>query len=532
VTPEAKSANYDYTGYSPATEPFAAPFNGCPNAPLKPAATDADSGAAELQPLDEFSEQHMYWHVADGYAFFRGLFTDNGRADFKLRAQPLAIAVNLCTVDFSAGITGNLAGPLIPFDNAFFSPGANNIVAETLIMGQDSIMFGQGTKYDFAYDGDVIKHEFTHAVIDTLGKLTLQGAEDVWGLQDDQGAMNEGLADYFSSVQAGNPTLGEYAGRDIPGGSGNEGAIRDLTNTDECGRDRWGEVHQDSQAFSASLWGGRVAIAGDPSSAGFDAAKGRLFDRAVLAAVAAFGGNVDMTTAATNVAAEVSMLLDGPSAQKLQDSFTTHKILPQCDRVIDYAGAGKKALLGLDGTDSPYAPSGAKRVPGFVQWQLDVPAGADSITAGTRLAAQAGSFSGSGSLLGGGAAPKLELIVGPAGMPIQWVVNTDAGNEAASAPFSGTTGTITATLGALVPGTYYVMIVNSGGGIIAQDVTLTTSCTNAAGCAPPDMAMPKTNSSGGCKCDVGGSGRAPLAPIVLMALVLAFRWRSSRRRWR
>ena len=254
VTPEARSATYDYTGYAPAMEPFAAPFNGCPNAPLKPAATDADSGAPELQPLDEFSEQHMYWHVADGYAFFRGLFTDNGRADFKLRAQPLAIAVNLCTVDFSGGITGNLAGPLIPFDNAFFSPGANNIIAETLIMGQDSIMFGQGSKYDFAYDGDVIKHEFTHAVIDTLGKLTLVGAEDVWGLQDDQGAMNEGLADYFSSVQAGNPTLGEYAGRDIPGSTGAEGAIRDLANSDECGRNRWGEVHQDSQAFSASLW--------------------------------------------------------------------------------------------------------------------------------------------------------------------------------------------------------------------------------------------------------------------------------------
>ena len=191
----------------------------------------------------------------------------------------------------------------------------------------------------------------------------------------------------------------------------------------------------------------------------------------MLATVAAFAGNVDMTTAATAAASEVGMLIDGAAAQKLQDSFTTHKILPQCDRVIDYATAGKKDLLGLDGTDSPYAPSGAKRVPGFVQWQLDVPAGADTITASMRLAAQAGSFSGSGSLLGGGAAPKLELIVGPAGMPIQWVVKTDAGNEAASAPFSGTTGTVTATLAALQPGTYYVMIVNSGGGIIAQEIT-------------------------------------------------------------
>jgi hypothetical protein len=516
VTPEAKAANYDYTSYSPAMEPFTAPANGCPNAP---------AGGAP-QPLDEFSEQHMYWHVANAYAFFRGLFAANNRADFRLRAQPLAMAVNLCTPDFSGGLgSANLTGPLVPFDNAFFSPGANNIIAETLIMGQDSIMFGQGSKYDFAYDADVIDHEFTHAVIDTLGKLTRVGQEDGWGLKDDQGAMNEGLADYFSSVIGGDPILGEYAGRNIPSG-GAEGAVRDLTNMDLCGRDRWGEVHQDSQAFSSSLWGARTAIAGDPKSAGFDAAKAQKFDRAVLAAIASFASNVDMTTAAEDFSKETALLLDADSQTKLEASFTAHKILPQCDRIIDWSPGDKKDILGLDGTDSPYAPSGAKRVPGFVQWKIDVPVGADSITAQMTLAAQSGSFSSQGGLTGGGGTPKLEVIVGPPEMPIGWVANSDGGNEVASAMFSGTKGAVNATLTGLPVGTSYVMIVNSGGGIIAQNITFTTSCSVPGGCQP-DMAVARPADSSGCRCDLGGHSTAPIStpPLIALGFVVAWVWR-------
>src|SRR5262249_51706419 len=157
------------------------------------------------QPLDEFSEQHMYWHVANTYAYFRSLFTTLGNADFKLRitkdmAKPLPVAVNLCTINLQ---TFDLSGPLVPFDNAFFSPGAGNPISDLLIGGQDSIMFGQGSAVDFAYDADVISHEFTHAVIDTLGKLNPPGFEDTQGLTDDPGAMNEGLADYFSSALGG-----------------------------------------------------------------------------------------------------------------------------------------------------------------------------------------------------------------------------------------------------------------------------------------------------------------------------------------
>lgn len=523
ITQEATGTNQDFTGYMPATEPWTAPLTGCAGAPYMMGSTTMN------QPLDEFSEQHMYWHVANSYAFFRSLFDVLGHKDFELRitaqmGKPLPVAVNLCTVDLN-GL--DLTGPLVPFDNAFFSPGAGNPLSELLVKGQDAIMFGQGSVADFAYDGDVITHEFTHAVIDTLGKLATPGFEDTQGLNDDPGAMNEGLADYFSSALGGDPLVGEYGGKNVPGNMTAGGAVRDLTNHDQCADDRWGEVHQDSQAFSAALWGARVAVAGDPKGTGFDAAKAKSFDVAVLAAIQSFPDQVDMPMAAAAIAGEVEMRLDAAARKAVEDSFAAHALYPSCARVITWTGSNKKKVLFLDGVGSQNAPMGATKVPGYVQWKIDVPADADSITATVTL------MSAGGALPGGGQAPALELAVGPSGMPIAWTPGTDSGNQVASAPFSGTTGTVTATLAKLPPGPQYVMILNGGGSIIGRDISFATDCSlGPGGCIPPDMAM-GGGKSGGCSCTLGG--RAPVAgPYLLPAALaaLALLTREARRRSR
>ena len=67
---------------------------------------------------------------------------------------------------------------------------------------------------DYSYDGDVIYHEFTHGVVDDTIKLQSFHV-DRYGVIDAPGAMNEGLADYFSSALAGDPDVGEYASGDI-----------------------------------------------------------------------------------------------------------------------------------------------------------------------------------------------------------------------------------------------------------------------------------------------------------------------------
>ncbi|MFI5290789.1 MAG: MYXO-CTERM sorting domain-containing protein, partial [Polyangia bacterium] len=158
------------------------------------------------------------------------------------------------------------------------------------------------------------------------------------------------------------------------------------------------------------------------------------------------------------------------------------------------------------------------RVPGYLQWKVDVPDGQDSITA------QMNVVSGGGNPLGGSTPPKLELAVGPAGMPITWVVGTDSGNQATTAPFSGATGMVTATLSGLSPGPNYVMILNSGGsGSVGEEITFSTVCSQAMGCATADAGMdggvvpPK---SGGCSCELGGPSRLALAPLAFALLVL------------
>ena len=265
----------------------------------------------------------MYWHVANTYAFFREpvhharqrrLQAAHHRADGQAaagRRQPvhhqLLVDARLRRAAGAVRQRVLLAGRRQPDLRACSSAGRTRSCS------------ARAASTDFAYDADVISHEFTHAVIDTLGKLNPSGFEDVQGLNDDPGAMNEGLADYFSSALGGDPLVGEYGGRNIPGNGAAEGAVRDLTNKDLCADDRWGEVHQDSQAFSASLWAARVAIAGDPKAAGFDAAKGKSFDAAVLAAIQSFPDQVDMPTAATAIAHEVELRFDATARSQRRE---------------------------------------------------------------------------------------------------------------------------------------------------------------------------------------------------------------------
>ena len=230
-------------------------------------------------------------------------------------AKPLPVAVNLCTINLS---TLDFAGPLVPFDNAFFSPGAGNLDRRTCSStGRTRSCSARARSTDFAYDADVISHEFTHAVIDTLGKLNPPGFEDAQGLNDDPGAMNEGLADYFSSALGGDPLVGEYGGKNIPGSDAAEGAVRDLTNTDLCADDRWGEVHQDSQAFSASLWGGARGRRRRSEVGGFDAAKAQELRHArCWRRSSRSPTSVDMPTAATAIAHEVEMRFDAAARRR------------------------------------------------------------------------------------------------------------------------------------------------------------------------------------------------------------------------
>jgi MYXO-CTERM domain-containing protein len=132
--------------------------------------------------------------------------------------------------------------------------------------------------------------------------------------------------------------------------------------------------------------------------------------------------------------------------------------------------------------------------------------------------------------LTGSAPPELVLAVGPGGQPITWVPDSDNGNQAATAPFSGTTGMVSATVGGLSPGVSHVMILNKGGGgVAAVGITFETSCSQPGGvCATPDLGDDggTPTDEKGCSCDVGAPTRLGLLPLLAIALLaLALRRR-------
>ncbi len=125
-----------------------------------------------------------------------------------------------------------------PYDNAFFTPVTNT---ETLLA------LGQGTNADFGYDGDVIYHEYTHFVIDTVAGLhSFDQYFDEWGRSQMPGALHEGLADYFSCTNTGDPVIGEYSmaayARDLSGEAG------------VCPDDMYGEPHADGEIIGGTTW--------------------------------------------------------------------------------------------------------------------------------------------------------------------------------------------------------------------------------------------------------------------------------------
>lgn len=131
------------------------------------------------------------------------------------------------------------------YDNAFFG----DIDGD----GQGEVAFGQtGNGVDFAYDGDVIYHEFGHSVFGRIAGQTGFIGADEYGIEWATGGLNEGTADLIAMVLTGDPELGEYAANGF--GLGLQGSIRNLEADRHCPTDLYGESHRDGEVFGAFGW--------------------------------------------------------------------------------------------------------------------------------------------------------------------------------------------------------------------------------------------------------------------------------------
>ena len=153
--------------------------------------------------------------------------------------------------------------PLVLIANykAYLEDGEPFLIGNAAYLGDCGLTasFGQGPEADYGYDGEVVYHELTHGVVETMldgGVLTLARPR-ADGVAHDAGAINEAVADLFASVYTDDPFHAEYT-YEIGSGSG-----RRLDNDLRCPEAITGQVHADSEIMSGALWDAHQAL-GEP----------------------------------------------------------------------------------------------------------------------------------------------------------------------------------------------------------------------------------------------------------------------------
>lgn len=457
---------------------------------------------------DEYSELAMYFHTSTAYKFFRDL---QGVPDAQVvNDKPLRVVANLLV---SAGLTtGNLAAasnpntPLDTFSNAFFSPaggGLGQIFEQLYGFKGGGLWFGQGPRRDYAYDGDVVYHEFTHAVIDRTLRL---GAwhMDQRGAIDAPGAMNEGLADYFSSAITGDPDVGEYASKDA---SQNAGVLRTLANKDACPGAIIGEVHYDSTLFSGGLWQARASLPeGDR----------RKFDAALYKAMRSNPGRGDLGYGDLTTLFTATLATDLPAGKlALEAAMTERGVLPSCERVVEYTGtpiAAPSAVVGGFVAPGTQSLGVSKLAPGILQVHAKT---ADAATMTVKFKSRASR--GSGNPLGGQASPYAPTVLAKFGQPITWSRNKQDADLAVDAEGTATAQTATFDVPA---GTtdVYVQIANKGQSDGAYD-GVSIEFTPAASPAPAPSPTEEVTTTTGCSTSrapaTGGTGLGIVGGLAL-----------------
>ena len=178
------------------------------------------------------------------------------------------------------------------------------------------------------------------------------------------GAINEGLADYFSSVIHDDPLLGEYsAGYD-------RSYIRTLDGDANCYDDLLGEVHFDSQPFAQGLWTFRAGLL--PTEA-------RILDELVLDSLVVLGSHPTFSDVYDVLTDAVEEDLGVEVADQLRAEWQARG-LPDClpiQQVVSDAENPARIY-----TPVPYFSqwSNVGPIPGPLQFVVDAPEAGATIT--------------------------------------------------------------------------------------------------------------------------------------------------------
>ena len=221
---------------------------------------DWDNGLNyKLDTDDIYPEIALYYHMTKIYDYLAGLgLKEYTELPNHKEQNPIIGIANFQMMSYSGrNIT------LQPMDNAFFSkydPSFAEMFYGNFEYNQsDALVFGQGTKADFSYDGDVVYHEFGHGVVDGIANFEYEGWADEYGFTNEIMGMNEGMADVFSFIITGDPCLAEYVAKgtgQMAGAVSLDGqlCLRTTTNPNKVNEDFNGEAHNDGLPLVGAHW--------------------------------------------------------------------------------------------------------------------------------------------------------------------------------------------------------------------------------------------------------------------------------------
>lgn len=278
---------------------------------------------------DPFAEVNLYHHVSEVASFF----------DERYGLRPPAPIRTIAN---------------FPMANAFYGDFDGD--------GVGDLSFGFTDDVQFAYDADVVYHEFGHWVVGRIANIPSLGADEL-GLQWAGGSLNEGAADVFSMLLTGDPDVGEYTGSAF-----RDGPIRALEADRTCPQGLAGEVHRDGEMLGALGWNLIEAVGWEVTSDLF------------FGAVSMWGPDVSWKKAGESLLDSASDLedagvVDAATASRIREIVDASG-LPDCSRIIplvpDEPVEAFVLSAGLEGD--------LFRIPGGAQMSIEVPQGADRLT--------------------------------------------------------------------------------------------------------------------------------------------------------
>ena len=492
---------------------------------------------------DPYAELSIFYHAAKAYDFFKGF---EPTFELESTSKPLFLISNLM---LPAGISTfdltKMADPDLPFEpfaNAFSSgwdPSLGEVVS--LLWPEITggvLAFGQGEKVDFSYDGDVVYHEFTHAVVGATIGLVSWWHVDEQGASASPAAMNEALADYFSSAITGDPAMGEYVGQED-----DSVELRRLDNTNTCPSHLAGEEHFDSEFFSAALWAARSSLASEPDKFAFDEA---IFTALNTAA----SGDLGFEELADLLVAGVgASSLGQTAADSLESEFSSRGVLPSCERTIPFEGDFIYSKF-MDQAESFLTPgkslfaagSTLEFAPSTFQIEVPIPTGAAVIDASFKKVIRSGGLSMPS--MGNTPFDPAYIVSFDAPISFDWSAKTNNASEPVDVEISGSRlqASFDVPDGAQ---TAYFMLVNRGddNGYVTslsfdfegevmppdagtdaapEDAAVVDAATEDAGTQPSGPGASSDSDDGGCGCRTAGTSSQRGLGLAAMLAMLGF----------